>query len=117
MKKTRGASHSEKFEARAPDGHHKYISSLAHKSNLFVWLMVAAVGLVCFSFLSDSRIASHLPFACNWQNRFWDSELIVAHFLNNNGGTSDIQIPCNSSELNPAPCMCDVCHVCGLGSN
>ena len=98
MEKTRGASHSEKFEARASDGHHKCISSLAHKSNLFVWLMVAAVGLVCFSFLSDSRIASHSPFACNWQNRFWNSELVVTCFLSKKGGNSDIRIPCDSAE-------------------
>ena len=64
MKKTRGASHPEKFEARALDGHHKnYILllfvGLARRAPLFVFL---------FSFLSDSRIVSHLPFACKWQN-------------------------------------------------
>jgi len=26
MEKTRGASHPEKFEGRAPDGHHRFIS-------------------------------------------------------------------------------------------
>ena len=39
MEKTKGASHTKKFEARAPDWHHKYISFLAHKSTF-----------VCFSF-------------------------------------------------------------------
>ena len=67
VKKTRGVSHLEKFEARAPDGHHKdYIIllfvGLARKSTLVFFL---------FS-LSDSRIMSHSPFACKWQNRFWD---------------------------------------------
>ena len=102
MEKIRGVSHSEKFEARAPNGHHKYIyiyiSFLARKSTLFVWLMVVAIGLVCFSFLSDSRIASHSPFTCNWQNRFWDSELVVARFLSNKGGNLDIRIPRGSAE-------------------
>ena len=64
MKKTRLASHPKKFEARAPDGHHRdYILllfvGLARRALLFVFL---------FSFLSDSRIVSHLPFACKWQN-------------------------------------------------
>ena len=68
-----------------------------------------------FFLFSKSRIVSHLPFACKWQNRFWDSEPIIARFPSNKGGTSDIQIPCNSSELHSAPCMRDVCHVCGLG--
>ena len=43
-----------------------------------------------FFFLSDSRIVSHSPFACNWQNRFWDNEPVVARFLSNKGGNSDI---------------------------
>ena len=64
VKKTRGTSHPEKFEARASDGHHKdYILllfvGLARRAPLFVFH---------FSFLSDSRIVSHLPFACKWQN-------------------------------------------------
>ena len=42
--------------------------------------MLEAVSHVCFFYFSDSRIVSHSPFACNWQNRFWDSEPIVAHF-------------------------------------
>ena len=58
---------------------------------------------------------SHLLFACKWQNRFWDSELVVARFLSNKGGTSDIRIPCSSLELHPALCMRDVCRVRGLG--
>ena len=64
MKKMRGTSHPKKFEARASDGHHRdYILllfvGLARRALLFVFL---------FSFLSDSRIVSHLPFACKWQN-------------------------------------------------
>ena len=51
---------------------------------------------------------SHLPFACNWQKRFWDSEPILTHFPSNKGGTSDIRIPCNSTELHL------VCSVHGL---
>ena len=58
---------------------------------------------------------SHLPFACNWQNRFFDSELVIAHFLSNKGGTSDIRILRNFTELHLAPCMHDMCSVCGLG--
>ena len=44
-----------------------------------------------FVFLfSDSRIVSHFPFACEWQNKFWDSEPVVAHFSSYKGGTLDI---------------------------
>ena len=64
---------------------------------------------------SDFRIVSHLPFACNWQTRFLGSEPVVARFLSNTRGTSDIQIPCQSVELNPTPCMCVVCCVHRLG--
>ena len=58
---------------------------------------------------------SYSPFACNWQNRFWDSEPAVARFPRNKGGNSDIWIPHNTSKLHLAPCMHDVCHVHGLG--
>jgi len=51
VKKTRRASHPEKFEAKAPDGHHRDC-------------------ILLLSFLSDSRIVSHSSFACKWQNRF-----------------------------------------------
>ena len=71
--------------------------------------------MVCFFLLSDSRIVSHSPFDCNWQNRFWDSEPVISHFSSNKCENSDIRIPRNSSELHPCPCMQDVCHVCGLG--
>ena len=59
-KKAREASHLEKFEAKALDGHHKdsillLFVGLARRALLFVFL---------FSFLSDSRRVSHLPFAC-----------------------------------------------------
>ena len=33
---------------------------------------------------------SHSPFAYNWQNRFLDSEPVVAHFPSNKGGNLDI---------------------------
>ena len=72
----------------------------------------------CFLFffiLSGSKIVSHSPFACKWQNRFWDNEPVIAHFLSNKGGTSNIQIPCDYLELHPVPCMCDVCRVHKLG--
>ena len=42
------------------------------------------------SIFSDSKIVSHSPFACDWQNRFLDSEPIVACFLSNKGGNLDI---------------------------
>ena len=58
---------------------------------------------------------SHSPFACKWQNRFWDNDPVVTCFSSNKGGTSDIRIPRNSFELHLDPCMCDVCRVCGLG--
>ena len=77
--------------------------------------MVKAVGHICFSFFNDSRIVNHLPFACNWQTRFKDSELVVTRFLSNTCGIMDIRIPCNSTELHPAPCMRAVCCMCGLG--
>ena len=79
-----------------------------------VWLTVTVVGHIFF-FFSYSRIVSHSPFACNWQNKFWDSEPIVAHFPSNKGGNSNIRIPRNSAELHPDLCMCDVCRVHGLG--
>ena len=90
---------------------------LAHKSTLFIWLMVEVVGHVFFFFffLSDSRVVSHSHFACNWQTRFWDSEPVVTRFPSNTRRTSDIQIPCNSKELHPIPCMRVVCRMHGLG--
>ena len=111
MKKTRGIIHPENFEARVPNGHHRYYILL-----LFVGLARKST-LVCFLFffLSDSRIVRYSPFACKWQNRLWDSEPVITHFPSNKGGTLNIRIPHNSSELHPAPCMCDVCHVSGLG--
>ena len=78
-------------------------------------LVRAPLFVFIFFLFSDSRIVSHSPFACKWQNRFWDSGPVVAHFLSNKGGTSDIRIPRNSLELHPTPCMRDVCHVHGLG--
>ena len=70
-----------------------------------------------FFLFGDSRIVSYLHFACNWQNRFWDSEPVVARFLSNKGGNLDMWIPCNSTELQPAPFMRVVCQVHGLGSS
>ena len=58
-KKAREASHLEKFEAKALDGHHKDSILL-----LFVGFIQKGPLFVFFFFLSDSRIASHLPFAC-----------------------------------------------------
>ena len=91
VKKTRWISHPEKFEARAPDGHHiDYIRllfvGLARKSNLVCFF-------VFFFFFSDFRISRHSAFAYKWQNRFWDSEPIIAHFPSNKARTSDIRIP------------------------
>ena len=69
-----------------------------------------------FVFLfNDSRIVSHYPFACNWQNKLWDSEPVIAHFPSNKGRNLDIKVPCNSAELHLAPCICVVCCVRGLG--
>ena len=68
-------------------------------------------------FLSDSRIVSHSPFACNWQTRFWHSESIVTRFPCNTYGTSNIQIPRNFVELHPAPCMRVVFYMRKLGSS
>ena len=71
--------------------------------------------MIVFLF-SNSKIMSHSPFACNWKKKgFWDSEPIFTHFPNNKSGTSDIRIPCNSTELHPTPCIHVVCHMCGLG--
>ena len=44
-------------------------------------------------------IVSHSPFACKWQNRFWDIEPVIAHFPTNKGWNPDIRIPRNFSEL------------------
>ena len=72
--------------------------------------------MALFVFLfSDFRIVSHSPFAYDGQNRFWNGEPIVAYLLRNNGENWDILIPCNSSELHPAPFMRDVCRVRGFG--
>ena len=71
--------------------------------------------LALFVFLfSDFKIVSHLHFVCNWQNKFWNSEPVIAHFLSNNGGNWDILIPRNSSKLHLAPFMRDVCHMRGF---
>ena len=112
MKKTRGTSHPEKFKVKALDGHRRdYIHFL------FVGLASKST-LVCSLFIfSDFRIASHSSFDCKWQNRFWDSEPVVACFRSNKGGTLDIRIPHSSSELHLIPCMRDVCRVHGLGSS
>ena len=77
------------------------------------WLQLLAL----FFFFSDFKIVSHSSFACNQQNRFQDSEPIIARFPSNKGGNSDIRIPCNSVELQPALCivLCVVCCVYGLG--
>ena len=120
VKKTREISHSEKFAVRALDGHHRdYILllfvGLAHKSTLVYYLFIYLYLFFLLFLFSDFRIVSHSPFACKWQNRFRNSEPVVACFLSNKGGIPDIRIPCNSSELHPAPCMCDVCRVHGLG--
>ena len=58
---------------------------------------------------------SHFPFTCNWQTKFLDSEPIVARFLSNTYGTSDIRIPQNSAELQLATCMRVVFHMRRLG--
>ena len=102
----------EKFEARAPDGHQKYIYLFARKSNLclifwahkstLVWLF-KLIKTPLFFLFSDSRIVSHLPFTCNWQNRFWDSEPVIAHFPSNKGGNSDIQNPTQLFVVAPRP--------------
>ena len=80
---------------------------------LFGWWM-RSLAIFVFHF-SDFRIVSHLPFACNWKNKFCDSELVVAHFPSNKCGNSNIRIPCNSIELKPTPCMCVMYHVRGSG--
>ena len=63
------------------------------------------------SFFSDSRIVSHSPFTCNWQNRFLDCELIITCFSSNTSGTSNVRIPRNSAELHP-PHVCMLFAVC-----
>ena len=77
--------------------------------------LIRAPLFVFFFLFNDFRIVSHLSFACKWQNKFWDSELVISRFSSNKGGTSNIRIPRSSSELHPTPCMCDVCRVRGLG--
>ena len=115
----------KKFEARAPDEHHTHTHTHTHiyiyiysfkliRAPLFVWLF-KLIRAPFFFFLNDFRIVSHSPFACNWQNKLWDSEPIVACFLSNKGGNSNIGIPQNSSVLHLAPCMRDVCCVHRLG--
>lgn len=65
VKKTRGTSHLENFEARALDGHHRDYILL-----LFVGLARKST-LISFLFLfSHSRIVRYSPFACKWQNKF-----------------------------------------------
>ena len=53
---------------------------------------------------------SHLPFTCNWQNRFWDSEPIIARFPSNKGGNLDIRISHNTTSYTP-PHVCVLCAV------
>ena len=68
-----------------------------------------------FFFFNGSRIVSHLPFACNWQTRFLDSELVITHFLSNTYRTLNIRIPRNSVELHPTLCIRVICRVLWLG--
>ena len=80
--------------------------------------MVTAIGHVFFFFFSDSRIVSHSPCACNWQNRYWDNEPIVARFPNNKCGIQTYESHVTlRSYTPPHVCMlCVVCRVCGLGA-
>ena len=78
-------------------------------------LLVRTHLFVFFFLFSDSRIMSHSPFTCKWQNRIWDSIPVIARFSSNKGGTSDIRIPRSSLKLHPTLCMHDVWHVHGLG--
>ena len=60
--KIKGASHPEKFEARAPDRHYRncilfLFIRLAHKSTFVCFL---------FLFLSDSKIVSYSLVFCKW---------------------------------------------------
>ena len=82
------------------------------KTPLFVWLMVASVGLVCFSFLVTLGV-TRLLLAIGKIG----FEIVNLLFLVSQATEvgSNIQIPRNSSELHPSPCMRDVCYVCGLG--
>ena len=73
--------------------------------------MVEAVGHVFFSLFSDSKIVSHSPFTCNWQNRFLDSELIVARFLSNIGENLDIESHATLQSYN-LPHLCLLFTVC-----
>ena len=56
-------------------------------------------------------MVSHSPFACHWQNGFWDNEPVIAHFSSNKDENSDIRIPRNFLELHPAH-VCVMCVVC-----
>ena len=105
-KKITGASHPKKFEARASDRHHKdYILllfvGLAHKFTH-----------VCFLFSFFFLVTHHLLASGKTNSGIAN---VVAHFPSNKGWTSNIRIPRNSLQLHPAPCMCDVCRVHGLG--
>ena len=82
---------------------------------MFKLVKAPFVCLFVFFLFNDSRTVSHSLFACNWLNRFWDSELVVVRFLSNKCGNLEIRIPRSSLKLHPAPCMRDVCHVRGLG--
>ena len=69
-----------------------------------------------FFFLSDSWIASHSPFAYNWQNRFSDGKPVLARFLSNKGGNSDIRIAHDLCGVAPRPmyACCVLCAWVGL---
>ena len=73
--------------------------------------------LFSFFLFNDYRIVSHSSFACKWQNKSQDNELVVALFSRNKGETSNIRIPRSSTELHPTPCMRIVCRVRKLDSN
>ena len=81
------------------------------KAPLFVRLACKCT-FVCWFFLSDSRIASHSPFACKWQNRFWDNELVIARFLSKKGRTSNIKKSYATLQSCTPPLVCMMCVVC-----
>ena len=93
----------EKFEVRAPNGHHRYIYpfKLIIAPCLFGWWLRLLAFFILFYFILFffKWLRTHSPFAYNWRNRFRDSEPVVAYFLSSKGWNSNIWIPRDSAEL------------------
>ena len=97
----RGTSHLEKFQARAPDGHHRdYILLLCDglaRNSTFVYFLFS------FFFFSDSRIVSHSLTSSKIGSRTMNLSLLVSQA---------IKVGLRTYESHAALRSCTPPHIC-----